>query len=97
MATTNIVTRIDLKDKMWPEWARPIDAAAACGLHKSRFQPCRVKIATYWNWKTGELDGFRHASCVDGGRLPQSLLYKQFRTLDMIRASALRPMRRVEA
>jgi hypothetical protein len=37
MATTNIVTRIDLKDKMWPEWARPIDAAAACGLHKSRF------------------------------------------------------------
>jgi hypothetical protein len=37
MAATNIVTRVDLKGKMWPEWARPIDAAAACGLQKSRF------------------------------------------------------------
>jgi hypothetical protein len=37
MAKTNIVTRAQLSDRMWPEWARPIDAAAACGLHKSRF------------------------------------------------------------
>jgi hypothetical protein len=36
MATTNIVTRAQLSDRMWPEWARPLDAAAACGLGKSR-------------------------------------------------------------
>jgi hypothetical protein len=36
MTKTNIVTRARLSDRMWPEWARPLDAAAACGLGKSR-------------------------------------------------------------
>jgi hypothetical protein len=36
MKKVNIGTVINYKGKMWPEWARPLDAAAACGLGKSR-------------------------------------------------------------